>query len=1505
MLRIIIKKQTQLTFLALLLAFSAFSQIQISFPLSRMVFQRDNSNNGTIPITGYYQQALDKIEARVVPMQGGNQTGWQTILNNPQGGWYSGSLTVSGGWYQLEVRGVLNGNVVVSNDIQRVGVGEVFLVAGQSNGRGWLNYGAAGAADDRVNCVNYLNSNGSSSSLPQPTFQKLDANVNVSPFGLSAWCWGRLGDLIASRYNVPVMFYNAAWDGTIVRSWRESKNGGTAVIPWNGASYPAGQPYGNMRMALNYYASMSGVRAVLWHQGEGDGQLQTSAANYIADLQAVIAQSRSDYGKNVGWVVARVSYAGPNFGTNSTIINAQNTVIGSTGNVFSGPNTDGIQIPRPDGVHFQNQGLVDLANAWNGALDQGFFNNCAPITGSYPVIVAACSGGNNLNVGVQNMASTQWSHGVNSGSVSLSPGSYQGQAKDANGNVYFIPNFSVPNGLTPTAPSISNDGRLQLCQGGSVGLISNIANNISWNTGATTQRIDVSTVGTYTVTARNAYGCSASSSINVATSPLPPPATPTITSSGATSFCLGGQVTLTSSPNSSYRWSTGEQSQSITVNNTASYEVKTVDSQGCTSAPARLYIQAYSLPNPPVVSPQGPSTFCEGGQVQINSNYSSANIWNTGQTANNITVNKSGTYNVRIRDINGCEAASNDVIVKVNPLPAAPYIDPERTTTFCNGDYTILAASNAFQYNWNTGETTRRINVVNSGSYSLTITDANGCKSPSSSGLVVKVNPLPPAPVISSSKTPAEVCQGETVTISSNTQSNYAWNSGASSQNITVNLPGNYSVRWLDGNGCYSPFSNSIPLVINALPAKPVVSVLGQSAICQGQSVKLESNYGSGNTWSTFESSKQISVSSAGSYNVKVKDAKGCESTSDNTTITVIPLPAAPSIVNEKPTTFCQNDNTVLALTLSPSLFSFAWSTGQNTPKVTVSQAGSITATVTSLSTGCTSAVSEAVAVKVNPLPPAPVISSPKIPAEVCQGESISISSNSQSNYDWNSGANSQSISANLAGTYSVRTKDANGCFSPFSNSIPLTVLALPSKPLITVLGQTAICQGQSVKLESNYGSGNTWSTSESSKQISVSSAGSYSVKVRDAKGCESTSDNTFITVNALPAAPRIINETPTTFCQNDNTVLALTLSPALFSFAWSTGQNTQKVTVGQAGIVTATVTSLSTGCKSSASEAVTVVVNPRPAQPTISSNSSTTICADQTVALTANEPTATVYEWLPQQNGKTITVSTEGNYSVRVGNQFGCTSVYSAPTFVKVNALPLAPTILASGITTFCDGDQVNLTVNSPNSVIWNNNETTKAIIVKQTGNYAARLKDGNGCLSPFSVATKVDVRPLPATPTIDKAGIYSIEVTNSVPQNNYIWKLDNTILPDTRYFIKAKQTGKYQAQATTKYSPTLTCYSKFSEVLNYVTDGTVTGIGIYPNPVTTGILNVETLEDIKNANVMVYSSAGRLVFSNTVAIFDERKQLDLGFLPPGNYIIEITSGTFRATKKLLIDNR
>jgi len=133
--------KTSLSIIILFLATSnAFCQINISYPTSRAVFQRNNNNQSSIYIAGNYTSFADKIEARAVarvmtPIQG-TTTNWTTIQNNPTNGYYYGTLIVSGGWYDLEIRYWLGTTILGSNSVQRIGVGEVFVIAGQSNATG-------------------------------------------------------------------------------------------------------------------------------------------------------------------------------------------------------------------------------------------------------------------------------------------------------------------------------------------------------------------------------------------------------------------------------------------------------------------------------------------------------------------------------------------------------------------------------------------------------------------------------------------------------------------------------------------------------------------------------------------------------------------------------------------------------------------------------------------------------------------------------------------------------------------------------------------------------------------------------------------------------------------------------------------------------------------------------------------------------------------------------------------------------------------------------------------------------------------------------------------------------------------------------------------------------------------------------------------------------------------------------------------------------------------------
>ncbi len=1261
------------TFACILFPLTIFGQINITFPSSRIVFQRDNFGNGTIRVTGQYSKSVDRVEARVIPMSPGQgeQTDWRTIQDNPQGGFYSGSITVRGGWYELQIRGIVNGNTVSTSELQRVGVGEVFLVAGQSNAQGFFNYGAPGPGDDRVNCVNYRNNENQNNSFPKPDFVRMSDNGNVGPRGLSSWCWGRLGDMITSRFNVPVLFYNAAWEGTASKNWSETVDGGTTNSIYINDTYPQGQPYGNLRLALNYYASLTGVRAVLWHQGEADNILNTSAVSYQSNLRTIIEKSRQHFGKNVGWVIARTSYYNTK-GNNPEIINGQNQTVLNNNSVFFGPNTDGIQTPRPDGAHFQNGGLSDAANAWNSALDDNFFNSCFPQTGSFPNFSVSCAGGNQLSISVQGpYTSVQWSNGASGPSINVGPGNYSATVRDFVGNVYFTPTINVPNDLQSAPVNISVDGKLPLCQGSTIGLISSGATGNQWNTGSTSQRIEVSAGGTYSVSTENIYGCKGSASINVTTISSPPPARPTIAASGPLTFCQGGSVNLTSTSGAEYRWSTGDRGQVVTARNSGTYEVRVLDDKGCTSEPANVTIQVNTPPAAPTINASGNTSFCQGGRVRLASNYTDGNIWSSGQQTKEIEVTASGNYNVRFRDSNGCDAISNNITVTVNPLPSAPIITPERPIVFCDGDSTILTSSNSAQYTWNNGARSRRITILKPGSFSLTVTDANGCTSPGSEVVNVRVNSLPAAPTITTDR-PTVICENEVVTLTSSTQSGYIWSNGQNTQSVTVNLPGRYSARTVDANQCQSPSSNIISVTVNALPPKPVITALGPTTFCQGGRVSLTTNYSTGIAWSNFQNTQTITATTDGNYNVSYVDNNGCRSVSDAFPVKVNPLPAAPTIVNERPTTFCEFDNTILTITSGGNIFE--WSNGERGRSIKVYSAGEISATIFEPSTGCTS----------------------------------------------------------------------------------------PSSPPIRI------------------------------------------------------------------------------------------------------------------------------------------VVNPNPSRPTISVGGATTICADQSVTLTA--PDASAYQWSNNANTKSIAANFAGNYTLVVRNQFGCPSPVSEAITINVNPLPPVPSIISEGRLTFCDGDQVGLRVETNYAVVWNTGESTKRIIATKSGNYAARVRDQIGCLSPFTGPTRVDVKALPSTPVIEKIGVYTLQINNPTPSAVYSWKSGSQSLNETTPVIRVNQSGSFTATASVQYSPTLTCVSKTSAVFEYILEVTNNGLAVYPNPSSDGKVVVETLEILTNATLIVYDLTGKPVQIIQVPSFNEQKLFDFTKLPVGVYTLQVQAQDFNKSKKLII---
>lgn len=493
------KNLSLLTYLFILFSLSkTYSQIVVTFPTERAIFQRNNANEVDVYIGGFTTQPYQKIEARFVPRVAGEGQpapeggGWAVIDNDLSGAQFLGSIRVKGGWYQLEVRGVNPGGTSPVAYVTRVGVGEVFVVAGQSNSTGGdSNPNGPGAAHDQVNSVDFQNFDASTltvasypnAQLPCPEFVHLDAHVKTAPFGNYAWCWGSFGDKLYEKLRVPVMIFNGGWSSTGVTNWKQSTDPNGITTSAFGYTFPAGLPFGHLRLALNNYIAQLGVRAVLWHQGETDNFLEQPGDNtfnrYLSELWDVIGASRSFSGKpDLAWLVARASRFTVNglSRVSDNVIHAQNELINNDTqypHVFQGPETDpyySIEY-RSDQVHFRGDGvtpspdghvysgLISLAGFWADKITPEFLNQSTPYAATPPPAVAVSTNGSQITFSGPSVPGGYQFNWLGSGNCNqvlntsqqwtTGPGSYILKIVDPNSNTIFSPLVSVTTAALP------------------------------------------------------------------------------------------------------------------------------------------------------------------------------------------------------------------------------------------------------------------------------------------------------------------------------------------------------------------------------------------------------------------------------------------------------------------------------------------------------------------------------------------------------------------------------------------------------------------------------------------------------------------------------------------------------------------------------------------------------------------------------------------------------------------------------------------------------------------------------------------------------------------------------------------------------------------------------------------------------------------------------------------------------------------------------------------------
>jgi len=877
-------------------------------------------------------------------------------------------------------------------------------------------------------------------------------------------------------------------------------------------------------------------------------------------------------------------------------------------------------------------------------------------------------------------------------------------------------NTTVVVNALPTA-TITASGSTTICAGASVTLSAPAGAAFVWSNGATTQSIAASTAGAYTVTV-NSNGCTATSSATTVTVNALPVAT--ISASGATNLCQGSSVTLTASPATTYLWSTGATTPSITVNTAGNYSVSST-TNGCTASSVPTTINVQALPSASI-SVIGATTFCQGASVTLTASSAGSYLWSNGATTQTIVATTPGNYTVQVSS-NGCSATSSAIPVVVNALPTAS-INAAGPTSFCQGGTVTLTAAPASAYLWSNGATTSSITVNTSGSYGVQLTNALGCTA-QATPVVVNVQSLPTTPQIVVNGSLA-LCPGATVTLSAPTAASYLWTNGATTQTISVSTAANYGLTVANAAGCSAA---AAPVAVTSLSAPTaVITANGPTTFCQGGTVVLSAGPASSYLWSNGATTQSIAVQNAGLYAVQVT-ANGCSATSAPTTIVVNALPSA-IITANGPTTFCQGGSVVLS---APLASSYLWSTGATSQQITVSSGGQYDLTLTS--NGCSASASP-VLVSVQALPSSNVTASGSL--TFCEGGSVVLSADPATSYTWSNGQTTQSIT--VAQTANITLTTSNGVCTATSTPVAVTMQAAPA--LAAIAGTANACIGNNTSL-SNATTGGVWSSAatgiasiDNNGVVTGVSQGNTTVQyaVTYANGCTVTTTMPF-TVNSI--APVAINANgPLSFCSGGAVQLSL---PAGLSYAWSNGSTFANIVANASATYSATVTNAA-GCTYQVSP-VQVTVYTAPSASVQAS--SPALCSGQPVTLSAATAAAN-YSWSTGAQTNAITVNQPGNYVLTLQDANGCSAstIYNLATGITPSA-----SITAAGATSFCAGASVVLNANNytGGSYLWSNGATGTAITANTSGLYAVTITSPSGC-SATSNAIAINVLTAPS---------------------------------------------------------------------------------------------------------------------------------------------------------------
>jgi gliding motility-associated-like protein len=887
----------------------------------------------------------------------------------------------------------------------------------------------------------------------------------------------------------------------------------------------------------------------------------------------------------------------------------------------------------------------------------------------------------------------------------------------------------------------------------------------AWNNSSTAQDLLGVGTGLYSVVVTDANGCTASGSTFL-TQP-----TMALTASAAVSgvSCFGGNNGLIDlsvvggTAPYNYIWSNGSFDQDIDTLVAGNYVLQIYDDNGCYLQQTYQVTQSLS---PMVLSSAMTPVGCYGGTngalnlTVVGGTGPYTYVWSNTVTNQDLQNIVAGIYSVVVTDANGCSATLQDTVTQPGVYALTAQLTPVACFANSTGaiDLTVIGGTAPYTYNWNNGAPTQDLQNLLSGTYSVVVTDQQGCQV--SGSYVVSQ----PSAILSLNAVISNVsCSGTTTATIDLTVSGgaapytYAWNNQAVTQDLASVGVGTYTVTVTDAGGCQGTTSITVtqpaPLSIILTPTNPLCPNTATGSVdltVSGGTSPYTYQWSGPNGYTA--TSQDIGFIPIGLYYVIVTDAYGCSASQTTSLSNPIAISAT---YTSTPVQCYGGSNGTVDVTVSGGTapYTYNWSNGAITQDIQNRPAGNDTLIITDF-VGCTHTIITTVA------QPTQLVISDSVQNIGCFGTlsgaiNLTISGGTPGyTFQWLSGQTTEDLTGLGAGTYTVNVTDLNGCVA--TDSFTITAPTTPMQLALTGVGLT--CFNSSTGTTDLTVTGGVapyfynWNTGATTQDLSGLPAGTYEVFVEDVNGCL---DSAAITLsNPSPLLFSAVVTNVQCFGQATGAIdLTVTGGAQPYFYAWS-GANgftasTEDITNLPLGTYDVTITDFN-GCVVNG----VYFVNQPTSEAVITSSVNDILCYGATTgwinASVIGGALPYSYLWLGPGGG--FSGSTEdlfaigaGWYELYVTDAAGCTT---SDSILVATPLQIVSAAQITNVSCFGFGNgAINVTTTGgvqPYGFMWSTGAPSEDLSGLTPGNYTLTVTDANNCVVSTAYTVTQPAAPL-----------------------------------------------------------------------------------------------------------------------------------------------------------------